>query len=69
MKVDSESMVLAEFKNTNFIKIGGTKNVHGPNPRGTSRTQRPSTKFFFQSCNSLNVWSFLESRHRNLSEK
>ncbi len=55
---DSESIVLPESKNTNFIKIGGTKNVHGPNPRGTSRTQRPSTKFFFQSCKSLKVWSF-----------
>jgi hypothetical protein len=35
------------LKNTNFIKIGGTKIVHGPNPHGTSRTQRPSTNFFF----------------------
>ncbi len=27
-------------------------------------------QFFFQICNSLKVvWSFLESRHRNLSEK
>jgi hypothetical protein len=64
-----DSWVLAESKNTNFIKIGGTKNVHGLNPRGTSRTQRASTKLFFQWKNSLKVWSFLESLHRNLSEK
>ncbi len=43
--------------------------MDGPNPRGTSRTQQPSTKFFFQSCKSLKVWSFLESLHLNLSEK
>jgi hypothetical protein len=42
----SGSWVLAEPKNTNFTKIGGNKNVHGPNPRGISRTQRPSTNFF-----------------------
>ncbi len=46
--LDSESLLLAESKNTNFIKIGGTKNVHGANPRGTSRTQRPSTKIFLK---------------------
>jgi hypothetical protein len=26
-------------------KIGGTKKIHGSNSRGTSRTQRPSSKF------------------------
>jgi hypothetical protein len=33
----SESLVLAESKNTDFVKIGGTKKNHGPNSRGTSR--------------------------------
>ncbi len=55
---DSESFVLAEFKNTNFIKIGGTKNVHGSNSRGTSRTQRPSTNFFFRVVISWKVEYF-----------
>jgi hypothetical protein len=39
--------------NTNFVKIGGTKKVHGPNPRGTSRTQRPSSNFFYID---LKIW-------------
>jgi hypothetical protein len=46
---DSESLVLTEYKNNYFTKIDGTKKNHGPNSRGTSRTQRPSTKFFFKS--------------------
>ncbi len=66
---DSESLVLTEFKNNYFIKIGGTKKIHGSNSRGTSRTQRLSTKNFFQIKNLLKIWSFLESLHRNLSEK
>ncbi len=44
----SGSWVPTESKNTNFVEIGGTKNVHGPKSRGTSRTQRPSTKIFFK---------------------
>ncbi len=46
---DSESLVLTEFKNNYFTKIGGTKKIHGSNSRGTSRTQRPSTQFFFKA--------------------
>jgi hypothetical protein len=38
MKVDQILKVwaLLSQKKTNFIKIGGTKKVHGPNSRGTS---------------------------------
>ncbi len=46
---DSESLVLTDHKNNYFTKIGGTKINHGPNSRGTSRTQRPSTKNFFKA--------------------
>ncbi len=46
---DSENLVLTESKNIYFTKIGGTKKKHGPNSRGTSRTQRPSTNFFFKA--------------------
>jgi hypothetical protein len=67
MRVDQ--FLVAGSKNTNFTKIGGTKKNHGPNSRGTSRTQRPSIKIFFQTKNLLKVWIFLESLHRNLSEK
>ncbi len=45
---DSESLVLTDHKNNYFTKIGGTKKIHGSNSRGTSRTQRPSTKNFFK---------------------
>jgi hypothetical protein len=37
--------------------------------RGISRTQRSSTKNFFQSKNLLKIWSFFESLHYILSEK
>jgi hypothetical protein len=47
--LDSESLVLTDRKNNFFTKIGGTKKIHGSNSRGTSRTQRPSTKFFFKA--------------------
>jgi hypothetical protein len=44
---NSKSLVLTDHKNNVFIKIGGTKKIHGSNSRNTSRTQRPFTKFFF----------------------
>jgi hypothetical protein len=45
---DSESFVLTESKNTDFVKIGGTEKVHGPKSRGTSRVYKLSTIFFPQ---------------------
>jgi hypothetical protein len=67
---DSESLILTESKNTNFTKIGGTKKNHGPNSRDTtSRTQRPSSKFFSKAKFVESLEFFLESLHRNLSEK
>jgi hypothetical protein len=51
---DSESLVLTESKNIYFTKIGGAKQNHGPDSRGTSRTERSSTNFFF-------IPKFLES--------
>jgi hypothetical protein len=62
-------MILPDSKNTNFTKIGGTKNVHGLNSRGTSRKQLTLHQKFFQREYLLKVWSFLESLHRILSEK
>jgi hypothetical protein len=44
-------LVLTESKNNIFTKIGSTKKIHGPNSRGTSCTQRPSTKIFFETKN------------------
>jgi hypothetical protein len=55
---DSESLVLTDHKNNYFTKISGTKKIHGSNSRGTSRTQRPSRKIFFQSKNLLNLFGF-----------
>jgi hypothetical protein len=43
--------VLTESKNTNLIKIDGTKKIHGPISHDTSRTQRPSFKIFFKPKN------------------
>jgi hypothetical protein len=47
-KSDFESWVLAEFKKNNFIKIGGTKKIHGPNALSTSHIHYLSTNFFFK---------------------
>jgi hypothetical protein len=60
--------VFTEYKNYIFIKICGTKKIHGPNSRGTSRTQLPSTKIFFKGQICWKSGFFLKSLHRILSE-
>jgi hypothetical protein len=66
---DPESLVLTDHKNNYFTKIGGNKKIHGSNSRGTSRTQRLSTKNFFKARIYRKFGVFLESLHRILSEK
>ncbi len=42
---DSESLVLTEYKNNIFIKIGGTKKIHDPNSRIFFFKQKIHSKF------------------------
>ncbi len=71
LKVDQILKVwsLLSPKIINFIKIGGTKNRPWPKfPRHLPYTQTLHQNFF-QRDNLSKVWIFLESLHRNLSEK
>ncbi len=44
-----ESLVLTEFKNNYFTKIGGTKKIHGSNSRGISHKQLFSKQEFIEN--------------------